>query len=155
MKEREEERYARMADEAESGEALASQPERAESGSAAAAIGRQLLLNALGDGDAFVKATRGRPPIGAAQNERGNSPVLRARVSQETLERFEWIARTTRQNRSDLLREAVDLLVEHYPRNDETQPADDDTLNLGVVRVELAETLSRLDAVIAQRGTRR
>jgi hypothetical protein len=79
---KEQERYHQLAaiEEQPTGESI---PGESHKGAAAAAIGHQLLLEALGSEEAVTKAIGGRPSLGSKTAGSGESPTIRVRVTEK------------------------------------------------------------------------
>lgn len=110
------ERYAKMS-------ALEEQAEGAGTGSGgeshhgadAAAIGQQLLLDALGSAEAVDRAVRGGRPNLGGRSAGGASPTLRVRVTEDRQHELEILrTRLHRQHTSDIVREALDEYVARH-----------------------------------------
>jgi hypothetical protein len=113
MKERDERRYERMATE-EARPAGRSRDGASLRGAAAASLGEQMLLEALGSDAAVAKAV-GRPKLGGATGNGEASPTLRVRVTQDRKERLERLRlQQHRRYTSDLVREAIDEYLERH-----------------------------------------
>lgn len=114
LSKKEQERYARLAalEEQPGGE---STPGSSVHGAEAAALGQQMLLEALGDPAAVTKAVGGRPRVGGSAAGDGESPTLRVRV---TLDRKHDIIVLRQQlgmkNDSDVVRAAIDEFVDRH-----------------------------------------
>jgi len=107
MTKKEQARYSALAEQEET-PAGVSAPGVSAHGADAAAIGRQMLLEALGSADAVTKATGGRPRIGRADGL-GESPTIRVRVSVDQKRDIHALrTRMKMKNDSDLVRAALD-----------------------------------------------
>lgn len=108
------EHYARLAalEEQPGG---SSGPGESAFGGEAAAIGRQMLLEALGSEEAVRKAVGGRPRVGGAPAGDGESPTIRVRV---TPLRKQQIAMLKKQihvkHEADVVRAALDEYVANH-----------------------------------------
>lgn len=86
------------------------EPASVHTGAEAAAAGNALLLREYGSEDAVARALRpGRPSLGASP--RGASPTVRGRISVEDFVAFKLLEVRTGKRQSDLVREAVQLLL--------------------------------------------
>ena len=111
---KEQERYAALA-------AIEEQPEgeptggEGAHGADAAAIGQQMLLDALGSPEAVQKAVGGRPRVDGQKAGAGPSPTLRARIGAQQRTRFLNAAQTLGiTNDSDALRTAVEEFTSRH-----------------------------------------
>jgi len=76
-----------------------------------------LIIEAFGTRDTAEEYVRmGRPPLGSRARI-GDSHSLRGRVSDEQYNAFERIMAATGESQSDLIRQAVDLLIETKGRD--------------------------------------
>ncbi len=81
-------------------------------GTAAAAEGHAFLLREYGSEEALQRALRpGRPRVGAAS---GESPTVRGRISDADFAAFKQLEQRTGKKQSELVREAVHLLLEQH-----------------------------------------
>ena len=114
LSKKDQERYAALAA-LEEQPAGASTPGESAHGADAAAIGQQLLLDALGSTQAVTRAVGGRPRVGGAAAGAGSSPTIRTRVS-ETRKREVDQLRTQlgMKSDSDVVRAALDEYVERH-----------------------------------------
>lgn len=81
-------------------------------GAEAAAFGREFLIREYGTIEAVYDAMgRGRPPVGSAK--KGPSPTVRGRISVSDFEEFQALKAATGKSESELVRDAVHLLLEH------------------------------------------
>lgn len=117
LTEKDQERYDRLAalEEQPTGE---STPGESVHGADAAAIGQQMLLDALGSADAVTKAVGGRPRLGGADAGTGASPTLRTRVTAHRKAEVDQLRdQLGMKSDSDVVRAALDEFVErHLPR---------------------------------------
>ncbi|MBT1608486.1 ribbon-helix-helix domain-containing protein [Curtobacterium flaccumfaciens pv. betae] len=116
LSKKDQDRYSRMAavEEAVDGEVLAGDSAH---GADAAAIGQQLLLEALGT-DAAVSKAIGRPRLDGAAPDGEHSPTIRVRVPQDRKERLEQLRIAQhRKYASDLVRDAIDEYLERHERD--------------------------------------
>lgn len=82
-------------------------------GDAAAAAGHDLLLREYGSDEAIVHAIgAGRPRVG--DSRRGASPTVRGRIADEEYSAFKELAAETGKKQSDLVREAIHLLLQQH-----------------------------------------
>ncbi len=80
-------------------------------GEAAKAWGREFLVREYGSIEAVYEAMgRGRPPVGSAK--KGPSPTVRGRISVADFEKFQALKVDTGKSESELVRDAVHLLLE-------------------------------------------
>lgn len=87
-------------------------PDAVLTGDAAAAEGRAFLLREYGSEEALQRALRpGRPRVGSA---RGESPTVRGRISNADFEAFKRLEESTGKKQSELIREAVQLLLAEH-----------------------------------------
>lgn len=93
-----------------------STPGVSHTGADAAAIGRQLLLDALGSEAAVTRAIRGGRPNLAGKSGAGEaSPQIRVRVTAARKQQLEELKRQMhRNNTSDVVREAIDEYVSKH-----------------------------------------
>lgn len=88
-------------------------PARVVTGAAAAAEGRAFLLGEYGSEEALERAMKpGRPKVG---ENRGPSPSVRGRLSEVDYARLVLLIEKTGKSQSELVREAVHLLLEKHP----------------------------------------
>lgn len=90
-------------------------PANVRTGTAAAADGRELLLREYGSQEALDAAMRsaGRPRLG--ETPKGASPTVRGRIPEAERAAFDDLIRETGKKESELVREAVRLLLaEHH-----------------------------------------
>jgi hypothetical protein len=107
-------RYAKLAalEEQQGG---ASTPGESAHGADAAAIGQQLLLDALGSPSNVTKAVAGRPRLGGPKTGTGASPMLRTRVTPSRKDEVDQLrAQLGMKTESDVLRAALDEYVERH-----------------------------------------
>lgn len=83
-------------------------------GEEAAAQGRAFLVSEYGSEEALDEALRkaGRPRLG--ERPRGASPSVRGRIAAADRAAFDELIRTTGKKESELVREAVHLLLEQH-----------------------------------------
>jgi hypothetical protein len=82
-------------------------------GDEAAAAGREFLVAEFGSLEAVdAEIRRGRPRIGATRQ--GESPAVRARISDREFAAFKQLAEVTGRTQADLVREGVHLLLEQH-----------------------------------------
>ena len=87
-------------------------PSAVLTGDAATAEGRAFLLREYGSEEALQRALRpGRRPAGAPS---GESPTVRARISDEDFTAFKLLEERTGKKQSELVREAVQLLLAEH-----------------------------------------
>ena len=87
-------------------------PEAVLTGEAAAAEGRAFLLREYGGEEALQGALRpGRPRVGSP---RGESPTVRGRISDADFAAFKRLEERTGKKQSELVREAVQLLLAEH-----------------------------------------
>jgi hypothetical protein len=87
-------------------------PRAVLTGDAAAADGRAFLLREYGSEEALQRALRpGRRRVGAPS---GESPTVRARISDEDFAAFKLLEERTGKKQSELVREAVHLLLAEH-----------------------------------------
>ncbi|MCZ9882169.1 ribbon-helix-helix protein, CopG family [Arthrobacter sp. B2a2-09] len=82
---------------------------KVKTGAAAAADGRAFLLAEYGSEDAI---RMGRPHVGAEKG--GKSPVVRGAIPRSEFELLEGLRAKTGRSQSELVREAVHLLLERH-----------------------------------------
>lgn len=89
-------------------------PQGVMSGAAAAAAGREFLLAEYGSQEALDEELRqaGRPKLGQAP--KGASPTVRGRVAEADRAAFDQLIALTGKKESELVREAVHLLLERH-----------------------------------------
>jgi hypothetical protein len=88
------------------------EPDVVLTGDAAAAEGRAFLLREYGSEEALQRALRpGRPRVGSPG---GVSPTVRGRISSADFEAFKRLEESTGKNQSELVREAVQLLLAEH-----------------------------------------
>ena len=117
----EQEHYHQLAAEAEGG-ALMKTTGTALRGADAAAAGRALLVDALGSDEALTAALRrGRPPASVESN--GRSPLLQFRAAPDRVAALAELEHFSGLNRSDLLREGLELLLAKHTRNEPDETA--------------------------------
>lgn len=81
-------------------------------GAEAAAFGREFLVREFGNIEAVYEAMgRGRPPVGS--EKKGPSPTVRGRISVNDFEEFQALKASTGKSESELVRDAVHLLLKH------------------------------------------
>lgn len=81
-------------------------------GDAARTWGREFLTKEFGSIEAVYEAMgRGRPPVGS--QKKGPSPTVRGRISVSDFEEFQALKAATGKSESELVRDAVHLLLEH------------------------------------------
>jgi hypothetical protein len=81
-------------------------------GTAAADAGRAFLLREYGSEQALQRALRpGRPRVGSPG---GESPTVRGRISDADFAAFKRLEESTGKNQSELVREAVQLLLAEH-----------------------------------------
>jgi hypothetical protein len=84
-------------------------------GATAAAAGRELLVREYGSIEAVdAEIRRGRRKIG--DERRGESPVVRGRISDSDFEEFKELEVRTGKKQAELVREAVKLLLSEHRR---------------------------------------
>jgi hypothetical protein len=83
-------------------------------GDAAAAAGRELMLSEYGSQEALDAALRsaGRPRLGSTP--KGASPTVRGRIAEADRAAFDQLIEQTGKKESELVREAVHLLLERH-----------------------------------------
>ncbi|MEO7016721.1 MAG: ribbon-helix-helix protein, CopG family [Leifsonia sp.] len=83
-------------------------------GAAAVAAGREFMLREYGSQEALDAALRsaGRPRLGT--KPKGASPSVRGRIAEADRAAFDELIRQTGRNESELVREAVHLLLEQH-----------------------------------------
>ena len=82
-------------------------------GGDAAAAGRDFLLQEYGSDKAIADAVRtGRPRVG--EPKRGESPTVRARIADADYMAFKELETELGRKQSELVREAVHLLLQHH-----------------------------------------
>ncbi len=82
-------------------------------GDAAATAGRDLLLREYGSDEAIAHAIgAGRPRVG--DSRRGASPTVRGRIADEEYSAFKELEVETGKNQSELVREAIHLLLQQH-----------------------------------------
>lgn len=87
-------------------------PENVLAGDDAAAAGRAFLLREYGTEEALQRALRpGRPRVGSP---RGESPTVRGRISDADFAAFKRLEESTGKKQSELVREAVQLLLAEH-----------------------------------------
>lgn len=87
-------------------------PEAVLTGEEAAAEGRAFLLREYGSEEALQGALRpGRPRVGSP---RGESPTVRGRISDADFVAFKRLEERTGKKQSELVREAVQLLLAEH-----------------------------------------
>lgn len=92
-----------------------STPGESHRGAAAAAIGQQLLLDALGSQEAVTRAVGGRPTLGQKAAGGGASPTIRVRVTPHQREAIGTLRRQLDlKTDSDLVRVALDEYVSKH-----------------------------------------
>lgn len=91
-----------------------SAPADVASGKAAAARGRALMVEEYGSPEALDSTLRraGRPRLG--ERSKGASPTVRGRIPEADHVEFESLMHQTRKKESELVREAVHLLLEQH-----------------------------------------
>jgi hypothetical protein len=89
-------------------------PQNVLTGEAAAAYGREFMLREYGSQEALDAALRsaGRPRLGT--KPKGASPSVRGRVAEADRAAFDELMRQTGKKESELVREAVHLLLEQH-----------------------------------------
>jgi len=89
-------------------------PTHVTSGDAAAVSGRGFLLSEYGSREALDAALRpaGRPRLGATP--KGASPTVRGRIAEADRAAFDQLIRQSGKKESELVREAVHLLLEQH-----------------------------------------
>ena len=89
-------------------------PENVLTGDAAAAAGRDFMLREYGSQEALDAELRsaGRPRLGA--KPRGASPTVRGRIAEADRAAFDQLIKQTGKKESELVREAVHLLLEQH-----------------------------------------
>jgi hypothetical protein len=88
-------------------------PTEVATGDEAAARGRAFLLREYGSEEAIALAMRpGRPRLGTSP--RGYSPTVRGRISDADYEAFKQLEERTGKGQSELVREAVHLLLAEH-----------------------------------------
>ncbi|WP_426625711.1 hypothetical protein ACPPVW_06550 [Leifsonia sp. McL0607] len=82
-------------------------------GEAAAAAGREFLVAEYGSIEAVEREIRrGRRKVG--DTRRGESPVVRGRISDEDFAAFKRLEEATGRTQAELVREGVHLLIERH-----------------------------------------
>lgn len=118
-------------------------------GSQATAEARRLLADALGGHDEVEKALRPGPKsLDGSQNNKGPSPVIRVRIPADRDVNLARLEQAVHRNRSELIREAIDLLLERYGA---TEPPDTKTREAGLreAREHLNAAMASLEALEA------
>lgn len=89
-------------------------PQNVTTGNAAAAAGREFMLAEYGSQSALDAALRtaGRPKLGTTA--KGASPTVRGRVAEADRAAFDRLIQITGKKESELVREAVHLLLQHH-----------------------------------------
>lgn len=88
------------------------EPDAVLTGEAAAAYGRAFLLREYGSEEALQRALRpGRPRVGSPS---GESPTVRGRISDADFAAFKLLEAQTGKKQSELVREAVQLLLAEH-----------------------------------------
>ncbi|MFK4298558.1 hypothetical protein ABH924_003729 [Arthrobacter sp. GAS37] len=83
-------------------------------GAAAAEAGRAFLLREYGSQEALDAALRpGRPKVGQKKTA-GDSPTVRGRIPEGEFAVFKELEASTGKTQSELVREAVHLLLQHH-----------------------------------------
>ncbi|GGF15040.1 ribbon-helix-helix domain-containing protein [Subtercola lobariae] len=133
--------------------ALSDWPERPKgaTGDAAKELGRLLLDDAVPASEIIGALRRGAPSLGASGTV---SPTLRFRVPEESVVELDALSVRLRRNQSDLLREALTLLLERHAElagisastTNPQEPIQNDPLRL---RPEEARVLIQLSERIA------
>ena len=91
-------------------------PLSVKTGAEAAASGRAFLVKEFGSEEALERMLRrGRPRGGEAP--RGESPVVRGRISASDFAAFKQLEQRTGRKQSELVREAVHLLLAEYDKS--------------------------------------
>jgi len=80
----------------------------------ATAAGRDFLLREFGSEEAIMAELRpGRPRIGK-QPDRGPSPTVRGRISEQDFAAVKQLEEQTGKTQSELVREGIQLVIERY-----------------------------------------
>lgn len=89
-------------------------PQNVLTGDAAAAHGREFMLREYGSQEALDAALRsaGRPRLGTTP--KGASPTVRGRIAEADRAAFDLLIQQTGKKESELVREAVHLLLEQH-----------------------------------------
>lgn len=89
-------------------------PQNVRTGDGAAAAGRDFMLREYGSPEALDAALRtaGRPRLGT--KPKGASPTVRGRIAEADRAAFDELIRETGKKESELVREAVHLLLEQH-----------------------------------------
>jgi hypothetical protein len=114
LSKRDQERYTRLAalEEQPKGEPT---PGSSVHGADAAALGQQMLLEALGDPAAVTKAVGGRPRVGGSVAGDGESPTLRVRVTRDRKHDILVLRHQLgMKHDSDVVRAAIDEFVDRH-----------------------------------------
>jgi hypothetical protein len=95
-------------------EAELPKPQNVLTGDAAAEAGREFMLREYGSREALDAALRsaGRPRLGT--KPKGASPSVRGRIAEADRAAFDELIRQTGKRESELVREAVHLLLEQH-----------------------------------------
>jgi hypothetical protein len=113
LSKKDQDRYDRMAaaEEHSGGESL---PGEIARGAGAAALGQQMLLEALGSEEAVARAV-GRPHIDGRGPDGSHSPTIHVRVAEDRRARLERLRGLQhRRYTSDLVRDAIDEYLERH-----------------------------------------
>ena len=114
LSKKDQERYATLAalEEQPTG---ASTPGESAHGADAAAIGQQILLEALGSTQAVARAVGGRPRVGGTAAGSGASPTIRTRVTPTRNREVDQLrAQLGMKTDSDVVRAALDEYVQRH-----------------------------------------
>lgn len=111
---KEQEHYAALAAHEEQPTGTSSTGESAH-GADAAAIGQQLLVDALGSTQAVARAVGGRPRVGGAATGAGASPTIHTRVTAARKREVDQLrSQLGMKSDSDVVRAALDEYVQRH-----------------------------------------
>ena len=114
LSKKDQERYAALAA-LEEQPTSASTPGESAHGADAAAIGQQMLLDALGSTQAVARAVGGRPRVGGTAAGAGSSPTIRTRVTPTRKREVDQLrAQLGMKSDSDVVRAALDEYVQRH-----------------------------------------
>ena len=141
---KDQERLRRLSEAAESPGALP--PGTTLRSAEATAEGRRLVADALGGVDEMEKVIRrGRKNLDPAQG-RGDSPMVRVRIPEDRDTALARLEERLERNRSELVREAIDLLLDRYDAPEASAARARDA-NLQEAREHLTAAVASLDAL--------
>lgn len=114
MAEIDEDAFEALAKRLTEADSVSSPPAQVATGAAASARGYELLLREYDSPQTLEAELRsaGRPRIGAIP--KGRSPIVRGTIAAAEHARFEQLKQETGKNESELVREAVHLLLEQH-----------------------------------------